>query len=411
MNVSLSLNKNNYYCLRFRVHQRLIPFFKKPLIRKSLYTKNKRQAQLRANQIYTSYLQILNTLSIISTEQTNELTNRFVKEELNQNIGDSFVLNSTKYRVVSTTTLQSAYDKFCIWYKQQNIGDKQYSLTTNKLINLIFPYLGVNSNVEDITLETVEEFREFLYTMPNINKKAYKHLSFKQITELSNIPSEDLIGLSTQIKYLKILKQFFSYMLKANLITYNPCVLLNMPNNTISNREPFDANDISKLFNIFERLDDRKYIYYILAYTGMRPSEFWKCKISISDTNILYFDLSDKSLGLKTQSSHRKIPLHHKLVEMNISEKLSSLQYCFTQAGLSKYFNKTIKPSVTDDQNKIMYSFRHTVATELKRAEVHMDKVSELLGHSYTNSTMTKEVYAHGYTLEQLQETINNIPY
>ena len=128
MNVSLSINKNNYYCLRFRVHKRLIPFFQKPLIRKSLYTKNKRQAQLRANQIYTSYLQILNTLSIISTEQTNELTNRFVKEELNQNIGDSFLLDSTKYKVVSTTTLQDAYEKFCIWYKQQNIGDKQYSL-------------------------------------------------------------------------------------------------------------------------------------------------------------------------------------------------------------------------------------------------------------------------------------------
>ena len=411
MSVSLSTNKNNYYCLRFRVHKRLIPFFKKPLIRKSLYTKNKQQAQLKANQIYYSYQQILNTVSIISMEQSQELTNRFIQEQLEQNIVTTFTVDSTKYKAVSSITLQEAYDKFCIWYKQQNIRDKQYALTTNKLSNFILPYLGESTNIEDITLETVEEFREFLLIMPNTNKKEYRPLSFKQITELCDVPKENLITVSTQIKYLKIIKQFFTYMLKANLIKYNPCLLLNMPNNTISNREPFDTTDMQKLFNLFNELDDRKYIYYTLAYTGMRPSELWKCKISISDKNIVYFDLTDKSLELKTQSSHRVIPLHKKLLEFKIDERLSSLQYCFTQAGISQYFNKTIKPAITSDPNKIMYSFRHTVATELKRSEIHMDKVSELLGHSYNNSTMTKEVYAQGYTMEQLQEAINNLSF
>ena len=143
----------------------------------------------------------------------------------------------------------------------------------------------------------------------------------------------------------------------------------------------------------------------------MRPSELWKCKILISEDNIVCFDLTDKELNLKTSTSRRMIPLHNKLLELKIDTRLSSLQVEFTQAILSSYFNKVIKPKISDNPNKVMYSFRHTVATELKRAEVNMDMVSEVLGHSYENSTMTKEVYASGYTLTQLQTAINHLNY
>ena len=337
---------------------------------------------------------------------------RFIKEELEQEVKSVFTIDNTKYKPVSSITLKQAYDRYLIWYKQQNIRDKQYFLTTNKLANLIIPYIGGETLIEDITLESIEEFKEFLSSFPNLNLSRYKRLTFTKITKLHDIPKGDLIGISTQIKYLKTLKQFFIYMTKANLLTYNPCSLLTMPNNTIPNREPFSPFEIQKLFNLFHTLDDRKYIYYILAYTGMRPSELWKCKISISEDGIYYFDLTDKELELKTSSSYRVIPLHKKLLEMNIDKKLTLLQQEFTQAGISSYFNKVIKPKITDNPQKIMYSFRHTVATELKRTEVIiMDKVSELLGHSYENSTMTKEVYASGYTLSQLQEAINCLEY
>ena len=100
-----------------------------------------------------------------------------------------FTINSTKYKLVSKTTLQEAYDKFCSWYKQQKITEKQYLLTTNKLHNSILPFLGLDTNIEDITLEAIEEFKEFLYTMPNTNLIKYKRLTYSQITQLSNIMS------------------------------------------------------------------------------------------------------------------------------------------------------------------------------------------------------------------------------
>lgn len=411
MSVNLSINKNQYYCLRFRVHKKLIPFFKKSVISKSLSTKSKREAKLKANRIYYPYQQILSTVSIITSVQTQELVDTFIQEHLEQKTINVFTIDETTYKSVSRITLVQAYEKFLVWYKQQNITNKQYLLTTNKLTNLILPYLGEDTLIEDVTLETVEEFKEFLTAFPNINKKKYRQLTLAQIVLINHIPTSDMIGVSTQMKYLKILKQFFLYIVKANLLNYNPCSLLTMPNNTVPHREPFDAIELKKLFSIFNTLDDRKYIYYILAYTGMRPSELWKCKISSSEDNIIYFDLTDRGLELKTSSSHRVIPLHTRLLEMDVDKKLIEVQQKFTQAGISSYFNKTIKPMVTDNPNKVMYSFRSLVATELKRAEVNMDKVSELLGHSYENSTMTKEVYARGYTIAQLQIAINNLNY
>ena len=56
-----------------------------------------------------------------------------------------------------------------------------------------------------------------------------------------------------------------------------------------------------------------------------------------------------------------------------------------------------------------MYSLRHTVATNLKRSNVNMDMVSEILGHTYEQRTMTKDVYASGYELSQLKISINKL--
>jgi len=413
MNINLSINKNGYYSLRFRVHQVLTPYFKKQAINKSLNTRSKKLAKLKATKLYYNYQQLLSTVSIITSEQTQALTDTFISTHLEQNILTTFTVNETKFKVVTSISVHLAYGKFCVWYKQQNITDKQYAITTNKLINFIIPFIGESTDIEDITLETIEEYKEFLTSFPNINIRRYKYLSYEEIAKLENTPQEDVIGTSTQVKYLSILKQFFSYMVKANLLTYNPCTLLNMPNGIIQEREPFDIQDMRKFFKLFDTLDNRKYIYYCLAYTGMRPSEFWKAKISVSVGGVIYFDLTNRELQLKTRASYRAIPLHQKLIDMDIHNLLPSLQSEFRQSGVSSYFNKTLKVLVTDNPNKILYSYRHMVATELKQVtlkdgnSMNMDKVSEILGHTYENSTMTKEVYAKGFKLEQLREAIN----
>lgn len=236
-------------------------------------------------------------------------------------------------------------------------------------------------------------------------------MSYQELCEITYIPEDERISIDTQCKYLKIVKQFFKYLCDANLLSYNPCSLLRMPDAKNDKTEPFTCKDIDNLFKEFESLDDKKYIYYTLAYTGMRPNEFWKSSIN-QEEGIYYFDLTGSHLNLKTLQSKRKIPIHKKLLEFDIVNKLEKLQSTYKQEKISNYFNKTIKPKyIPEEENKRMYSFRHTVATNLKRAEVHMDKVSEILGHSYESSTITKMTYASTYSLKQLKEAIDKLSF
>lgn len=411
MSINLSLTRHSYYRIRFRVSKSLVPYFKKEYINKSFSTRDKRIAQLQANKLYESYQSIIHAKYFTSQEQIQALVDEFIKIHLEQDILSSFTIDTTRYIAVENIiTISESYKKFCKWYEQQNITDKQYMATTNKLSKLILPFLGLDTNIVDVTLDTIEELQEFLSTFPNISLKRYKHLTYNELIRLKDVPTSDMISVSTQIKYLKIVKQFFNYLVKANMLRYNPCTLLTMPNSRIAKREPFSKDEMGELFSLFDTLDDKKYIYYALAFTGIRPSELWKAKIE-SDGDIIYLNLTDDNLSLKTSSSYRKVPFHHKLISLGVDRKLKEVLNKYTQTQISIYFNKTIKPKIIEDSTKIMYCFRHTVATELKRANVNMDKVSEILGHSYDSNSITKEVYASNFTLEQLHEAINALAF
>lgn len=411
MNISLSINKDNYFCLKFRIHKVLIPFFNKKVISKSFSTKDKNLAQLKATQLYGSYLKILNSVSVVDTNQLQEMTNTFIEQQLNQKLQKDSTTYFSKYNKHSTITFNLAYEKFFTWYQTQNVSKTQLQVVNRTFERILLPYFGHKTDIKDITIENINGLKKILTRIPVLNYKKYKYLTFNQLLNLKNIPSNDLISVSSQARYLSHLKQFFSYLIKANLIEYNPCLLLTMPSIIYNNREPFTKDDITKLAFIFTELDDRKYIYYTLLYTGMRPGEFWKCKISTSDDGVIYFDLTEENIKLKTLSSKRTIPLHNNLLDVGIHTKLKSLQSTFNREQISRYFNDILMPRISDNPNKVMYSFRHTVANTLKRAEVNMDKISELLGHRYSNSSITKEVYTQRYTLRQLRKAINKLDY
>lgn len=502
-----------FFCIRFRVHKKLQPYFNKKVISKSLQTKDNKIAREKADVLYFGYKKLLEVMSMLTDEQIQQLVDDYIMEQLEQdlnnraingvglvyapadnvhfqdvasaskellnsfisdykqglansetqeieNIGQKLLSNigvnydskdsshrhfmlqllqgqiqlfdtmyqrysanftpqqqSNNFQTLSSQqpttkviTLQEAFKRFDSWYKKTDITEKHYNNTINRLNKTILPFIGLETDVSTITLDTIDELKEFLQAFPNISRLPYKHMSFKELSELDDVPTEFIISNDTQSKYLKIVKQLFLFMVDNGIIPYNPCKRLIMPDDEQKKREPFNSEDMKVLFNEFDKLDNKKYIYYSLAYTGMRPSELWKCHISQED-DIYYFDLTSEDIELKTKQSRRKIPLHHKLIDLGIQDKLSSLQTEFKQDYLSIYFNKTIKKSLVDDDNKIMYSFRHTVATELKRADVNMDKVSELLGHSYESDSMTKSTYASSYTLQQLKEAIDQLSF
>lgn len=510
---NLTVNKNGYYSIRFRVHSSLVPHFKRQAINKSLKTVNYNEAKVKADTIYFQYKKLLEVLPLLTTQQIEEIVKNYIETTLEEDKNNrasfgfglvyagegghdtpfedsatasndvlaeflydykkglansdysvveeegktllellkieydssdtshqlflqrflrakievyeescsrnrgvfsdkyDYVETFTKRSVSNSLTMMEAFSKYEKWYNSADITIKQYNATINKLERTIIPYFGASAYIEEISTENIDEFREYLEEFPNISRVPYKHMSYQELCEITYIPEDERISIDTQCKYLKIVKQFFKYLCDANLLSYNPCNLLRMPDAQNDKTEPFTCKDIENLFKEFESLDDKKYIYYTLAYTGMRPNEFWKSSIN-QEEGIYYFDLTGSHLNLKTLQSKRKIPIHKKLLELDIVNRFEKLQSTYKQEKISNYFNKTIKPKyIPEEENKRMYSFRHTVATNLKRAEVHMDKVSEILGHSYESKTITKMTYASPYSLKQLKEAIDKLQY
>ena len=72
MSIKLTINKNNYYSIRFRVDKKLQPYFCKSFIKKSLHTKNKLEAQAKADMLYYEYKRIVEVMSMLTEEQIQQ---------------------------------------------------------------------------------------------------------------------------------------------------------------------------------------------------------------------------------------------------------------------------------------------------------------------------------------------------
>lgn len=396
---TLNTNKYGIYYLRFRVSTKLKKYFKRNFIIKSLSTKDYKLARTKAMLYRSKYIELVNVFDWLNDET--------IQNKVDTYLGDILKILPNKLEVKpdnkSLTILESfnLYDK---WYKKQNISEQQYNTVVNRLATAI-NYFGANKPVSSLTTDDVEEYIDFLTTYPNPIKKPYKDMSFKEILKLTNVPQEDIITSSTVIKYIKAFRQLENYLVDDGKIDRKISKRANLPTPSSVNVNPFTEDDLKILYSEFDKLGDLGLIYYTFAYSGMRTSEFWKCRIGC-ENKLYYFDLSYKDVELKTASSRRKIPIHSNLIDKGILDSLKQLQKSYKKSTVSNTFNNRVINSIKDTKNKVMYGFRHTVATNLKRADVHVDKISEILGHHYENTSMTKTVYTNGYSLEQLKEAI-----
>ena len=153
----------------------------------------------------------------------------------------------------------------------------------------------------------------------------------------------------------------------------------------------------------------KQVIYFSLMFTGLRISELYKVQIKQHNENEFYFDLTDSTIKLKTKNSHRIIPLHKELIKMDVQTLLPKALELNKMNWIRRLFNEKIKVKITSSKKKVLYSFRHTVASELKYLNVKSEIISEILGH--TNSNITLDRYASRYSFEVLKKEIDRIEF
>ena len=272
--------------------------------------------------------------------------------------------------------------------------------------------IGKRELVSNITFDDLNKIKVILQNLPKRNLSIYKDISLTKLISMK-IKDTDKINVATLNGYMKRISRFYNFCFASQYTTINPCLFVTKDKSQVSDREEreaFTKEDISKLIPIIKEYDIYKQvIYFSLMFTGLRISELYKAQIKQHNENEFYFDLTDSNIKLKTKNSHRIIPLHKELIKMDVQTILPKALELNKMNWIRRLFNEKIKVKITSSKKKVLYSFRHTVASELKYLNVKSEIISEILGH--TNSNITLDRYASRYTFEVLKNEIDKIEF
>lgn len=388
--------KSGRFYIKFRIHKPLQIYFNREFITKSLISNTISKANNECSIIYEHYQNILNIYQgrLLDDNQIKSLINKFVIEVLKQ--------NSLEIPNKEIVTYKIAYEKFKVYYENENLG-KSTKNQTYKALELFLILIGSNKEISKTQPLDLIDIKTKISKLGNRNYKEYKILSLNEYIKITNVPEEKRINDGSIKTYIKHIKKFFTFCLKNKIIKYNPSDILHVKVD-LDKKDPFNDYEISLLTKHLVEMNSKiKWLYLSIIYSGMRRSEIYNCTIEI-ENGIKYFNIYSS----KTRSGIRKIPLHNHLKNLTNDDLEEAKRIAVNSVNAGAIFAKKIKPIVTTDKRKSLHTIRHWVATKLKRKGVHDSMIKQILGHSPSDTL--NSVYAReAYTLKQLLEIINKL--
>ncbi|CAM3135339.1 tyrosine-type recombinase/integrase [Streptobacillus felis] len=281
---------------------------------------------------------------------------------------------------------------------------KKYNLENSELTLSDMLELWKNSkHAKNIKTEkTVEDYiRAFTIIFEPILTELFIFLKYKDYQILL-----DEHPVSTTKRALIVLKNIYLDAIKNEITTNNIAALLSRSDNQIRviDRCVYSNEFVQKLWNIYKKKTN-KYaaMILILFYTGMRTIDL----IRIKNKNIF---LKEKYLitGSKTEAGlNRKIPIHDKILPI-IKENMNKGEHLFKNLKYGTIHVNFKKMHGEEDFVSNLHSIRHTFITKMRKLNVSVSKIKNIVGHEETN--VTDGVYTH-WDIEDLLEVINLLEY
>lgn len=255
-----------------------------------------------------------------------------------------------------------------------------------------------------------------------------KFVSSIKSTELNNISSLEVSEYMKQYfppnykpktynNYLKILKAFFNYAIKHELIKKNPAEKVSELTNPVKHPRFLEDDEIDRLIKVAKieyrkKTSKQSHLYPIIVtalLTGMRIGEL---------LNLNWNDIDFKKdiiiVRGETAKSRRfrAIPMHSK-VKALLNRKKAKKGAVFTYRGHKITTNSYggLNTLVCKAQIKqcTYHTFRHTYASKLVMQGVPLYTVAELLGHSSQEVTKRYAHLAPDYKKDQVEKININI--
>ncbi len=296
-------------------------------------------------------------------------------------------------------------------------------------LDLITEILG-NQSISELTRENALSVRETLTKLP-INRSKdplYRDKSVAQILKMRK--PEQCLSTASVNKCITRASALWEWALQFNYVNSN--IFKNMQlktgKATRDLRERFTSDQVKLLLaNLDHSAEDRYWITYIAAYSGMRLNEI--CQLDTKDIvckdNVYSFSINadGNNKKLKTLSSKRLVPIHDQLVYLGFLKYVESRKNStklfpdlkFTKNGfgdaISKWFGRYRQKLGFAKDGPDFHSFRHTVADSLKQLRVDQTIIEDILGHSGNNRSATATTYTNRFEQSILKIELNKLTY
>jgi integrase len=246
-----------------------------------------------------------------------------------------------------------------------------------------------------IDMQLLADVRNKILHLPKRNLAKYKDLALHKIASM-HVPKEDRLTATTVKDYIVVLNAFLKFLYEMDII--NRHYSIKNVIKTTDNRDDRVSLSSDTILKAVKGAKTAKLAssFILLYLTGMRPSEAHLCNITTID-GIKCFDLTDKSIKLKTNASRRVIPVHKSIAD---PEKMLEDYRSMKPRMISRDFSKNVDEGT-------LYSLRHSFATELASKGVEPHIISELLGHSHSGMTMGR--YVKGLPVKILKHAVDNL--
>ncbi len=220
------------------------------------------------------------------------------------------------------------------------------------------------------------------------------------------------MAVSTRIRKISVIKQFFSFLFMEHIRNTNPSLNLLLPKKTKSIPRFIDENDITKLLDSM-RENSRSFkdlqtliLTEILYATGLRVSELVKLKVSAVSEDFKNLHITGKGnkdrvlpLGeyaqelLKNYLSQVRLKYSKQNKVGNIHKWLfpNTKSHITRQTYYTKLKSAAVKSNIS--ANKISpHVLRHAFASHMLKNGADLKVIQQLLGHE---DISTVEIYTH----------------
>lgn len=341
-----------------------------------------------------------------------------------------FVMTQNKGKTSRAMSMTQALNSF---HYERTAGGNTLAPKTmeehRNAVRMFNEFMGGDVSVVDVTKNNVIDYKQMLLKTPNRYTTRFPGLTLPQAVKANaklSEPHSPLAPKTINMKWLSHLSTVLQWASNNGHIDNNPAQGIRVDTGSKVHREPsylpFSKDEVRTIFGhaMFAAPSTyglNQWALLVMLYTGVRnSSEMARMKLSniYEEQGVPVFYLAEAS---KNQRSKRLVPIHNDLIRLGFLDYVGDLrksgetqlfpEWSKTTDKVNNWFNNIflVRLGIKSKQ-KVFYSFRHTLATELARSGVPRELSKMISGHAPQE---VASVYIHATPVTLMVEALNKV--